>query len=168
LPGLFQANPLQFYKCFISFAVADVPFPSKLYKDLVKSGASCWKFDESAVLGRGLWTNIDRAIRSYDKVIVVCSERSLQSPAVLREIERALQKEDDLKRQQRNNPSVDVDVLFPVRLDDYVFSSWEHERKADVVVKTIGDFRRRDAASYKRGLQQLLTGLNPHAWLSKH
>ena len=134
----------------------------------MKAGVTCWKFDESTVLGRSLWANIDCAIRSYDKAIVVCSERSLQSLAVLREIERALQKEDDLKRQQQNNPSVDVDVLFPVCLDDYVFSSWEHEWKADVVAKTIGDFRRRDAASYKRELQQLLTGLNPHAWLSKH
>jgi hypothetical protein len=37
---------------------------------------------------------IDTAIRHYDKLVVICSKHSLESPPVIREIERALQKED--------------------------------------------------------------------------
>ena len=35
--------------------------------------------------------------------------------------------------------SVDPDVLFPVRLDDFVLNEWDHPRQADVVAKVIGD-----------------------------
>ena len=80
---------------------------------------------------------IDTAIRHYDKLVVICSENSLQSPPVIREIERALQKED---RDHKN-------VLFPIRTDDYLFEAWEHPRKADVVSKVAGDFRRSELIS---------------------
>ena len=66
---------------------------------------------------------IDTAIRHYDKLVVICSENSLQSPPVIREIERALQKED---REHKN-------VLFPIRIDNYLFEAWDHPRKADYV-----------------------------------
>ena len=78
-----------------------------------------------------MWGEIDTAIRHYDKLVVICSQHSLESPPVIREIERALQKED---REHRN-------VLFPIRIDDYLFDEWDHPRKADVVSKVIGDFR---------------------------
>jgi hypothetical protein len=29
-------------------------------------------------------------------------------------------------------------VLFPVRIDDYLFEKWDHPRKADVVSKVVG------------------------------
>jgi hypothetical protein len=56
----------------------------------------------------------------------------IQSGPVLREIERPLQRED---RESKN-------VLFPIRIDDYLFDKWNHPRKAEVVAKVVGDFRR--------------------------
>jgi hypothetical protein len=83
-------------------------------------------------------------------LIAVCSEDSLTSPAVLREIERALQRED---REKKN-------VLFPIRIDDYVFEGWDHERKADVVKKVVGDFRNwKGPDSYAKALERLLRDL---------
>jgi hypothetical protein len=55
----------------------------------------------------------------------------IQSGPVLREIERALQRED---RDGKN-------VLLPMRIDDYLFDKWNPPRKADVVAKVVGDFR---------------------------
>ena len=78
---------------------------------------------------------IDRAVRLYDKLIVVCSEDSLKSNPVIREIERALQREDRLVAQGET-----PEVLFPIRLDDSIFD-WEHPRQADVVEKVVSDFR---------------------------
>ena len=158
LPSMVQDNPLQFYSCFISFGSKDAEFAEWLYQGLTERGVRCWKFDESAVMGRGVWANIDRAIHVYDKLIVVCSKDSLGRAPVLREIERALQKEDQLRGQGASDP----DVLFPIRLDSYVIDEWEHERKADVVTKVIGDFR--DPEQYEQELGRLIQALSPRAW----
>lgn len=166
LPSLFLSDPLQFYTCFISYGAEDAAFAARLYDDLTKARIRCWKFDESAVVGRSLWGNIDQAIHVYDKVIVICSENSLRRPAVQDEIERALQKEEQLRWKKRDLPMVDDDVLFPVRLDEYIFDSWQHERKPNVVKKVVGDFRdwRANRSKYQRELQRLIKALNPQSW----
>jgi hypothetical protein len=77
-----------------------------------------------------VWHEIDSTIKIYDKLIVVCSRASLHSGPVLREIERALTSEDFEKK----------NLLFPIRLDKFIFSEWQHEGKADLIAKVIGDF----------------------------
>ena len=109
------------------------------------------KFDQNAKWGEPVRGEIDTAIRHYDKLVVICSQHSLQSPAVIREIERALQKED---REHKN-------VLFPIRIDDYLFDEWNHPRKADVVSKVAGDFRGSDnLAIYAKAFPRFLDALN--------
>jgi hypothetical protein len=154
LPSLMQ-KPIQFYTCFISFTEADDDFSVRLYNDLQAGGVRCWRWKEDARWGRTLMGEIDKAVRIYDKLIVICSEKSLNAPAVLREIEHAVQKEDDLKRQGR-----DAEVLFPIRLDDYIFEKWDHPRKADATAKHVGDFRNwNDPATYKKALDRLIRDL---------
>jgi hypothetical protein len=166
LDGL-REHPEQFYSCFLSFAADDEPFPSKLYDDLKVAGVRCWKFERNAVPGRNSWDNISNAIRTHNKVIVICSRRSLQRPAVLREIERALQEEDRRSLRQATDPTVESDVLIPVRLDDYVLRGWEHARKADIVSKAITvNFNGWDTDPdiYKRELHRLMAALHPGRW----
>ncbi len=123
----------------------------------VNGGAeTCWKFDENAKWGEPVWGEIDTAIRHYDKLVVICSKDSLESPPVIREIERALQKED---REHKN-------VLFPVRIDDYLFDEWDHPRKADVVSKVIGDFSD-NLATYAKAFPRFLDALNRPQQASK-
>lgn len=169
LPSLLESQPIQFFSCFVSHGVPDEAFADRLYEDLREHGLRCWKYDEDALVGRGVWANIDRAIVLHDKAIVICSESSLQRPGVQREIERALQREDERLRQKAATPDVqiDTDVLVPVRLDDYVLTGWEHPRKADVAAKHIGDFRGwdTDEKSYQRAMQQLLRALDPRSKL---
>lgn len=140
--------PLQFYSCFVSYSTRDEFFAKRLYYDLLARDIRCWLFDEDAKWGEKVWSEIDRSINLHDKTIVVCSANSLQSEPVLREIERALQREDREKR----------GVLFPVRIDDYIFTTWEHPRKADVTSKVVGDFR--DSAQYEKSLQRLVDALD--------
>jgi hypothetical protein len=91
--------------------------------------------------------------------VVICSKNSLQSPPVIREIERALQKED---REHKN-------VLFPIRIDDYLFDEWDHPRKADVVSKVIGDFRgSENPATYSKAFPRFLDALNRPQQASKN
>lgn len=169
-------EPVQFYTCFISYASPNQAFAQRLYNDLQGKGVRCWYYPETAIMGRRVWEDIDRAIRVYDKLIVICSRASLTSPAVLREIEHALAREDAIARENAQKlrdaakgepPRLkDKDVLFPIRLDNYVFDGWEHQRKLDVTGRTIGDFVgwRRSARKYEASLGRLLHALDPKSW----
>ena len=149
---------IEFYSCFVSYSSKDADFAQRLYADLQAKDVRCWKFDENAKWGEPVWGEIDTAIRRYDKVVVICSKQSLQSPPVIREIERALQKED---REHKN-------VLFPIRIDDYLFDEWDHPRKADVVSKVAGDFRGvSDLANYSKAFPRFLDALNRPQQASK-
>ena len=149
---------LDSYSCFISYSSKDDEFAQRLYADLQTKNVRCYKFDRDAKWGEPVWGEIDTAIRHYDKLVVICSKDSLQSPAVIREIERALQKED---REHKN-------VLFPVRIDDYLFDEWDHPRKADVVRVVAGDFRGwEDHAKYSKAFPRFLDALNRPQQASK-
>ena len=158
LPALVDAEPLKFYSTFISHGERDKAFAQRLYQDLTEHGVKSWLYEKSAVMGRGVWANIDQAIGVYDKLIVVCSEDSLQRRPVIREIERAIQKEDDLTKQGAK----DTDILFPIRLDNHVLDGWEHPHKADVRAKNIGDFT--DPAQYNKRLDELIDALDPRSF----
>jgi hypothetical protein len=141
----------EFYSCFISHSTGEEDFACRMYKDLKGRDVQCCRFPEDAKWGEPVWGEIDRATKVCDKVVVLCSEQSLQSGPVLREIERALQRED------RENKS----ILFPVRLDDFLFEKWEHPRKADVMSKVVGDFRGcEDQKVYDKALGRLVLALN--------
>jgi hypothetical protein len=101
---------IQYYSCFISYSHHDQSFCERLHADLQARGVRVWYFPEDATWGRPKWREIDRSIRIHDKLVVVCSEHSLQSGPVLREMERALQREDN----------EGTEVLFPIRIDDYI------------------------------------------------
>jgi TIR domain/Pentapeptide repeats (8 copies) len=176
LPGLMETDPLQFYKCFISYSTRDETFAEQLNQSLREAGVTTWKWNLDAVPGHDLRENIDRAIRNYDKMILVCSVNSLNSGPVEREIERALQKEDQLKaaKAERHKEAlsdgreplyVDTDVLVPITIDDTVFN-WPSHFAPDVRRRYIPDFigALSDSNKYQRELQRLVHALNPRAW----
>lgn len=146
-----RTGAIQFYSCFISYSTEDNAFATRLHNDLQAAGIRCWKWDHDARTGNSLWSEIDRAIRIHDKLVLIASASSLKSPQVNREIERAIRQED-----QRG-----TDILFPVRLDDYVLSEWKHERRDDVVKKVIADARGWDenATIYNRVRDRLVKDL---------
>jgi len=140
---------IAFDSCFISFTEADDAFSRRLYSDLQVAGVCCWRWKEDARWGATLMREVDDAVRRYDKLIVICSAESLKAEGVMREIERALQREHRENRE----------VLFPIRIDDAVFS-WKHALQADVVRKHIGDFRDwRNPAAYNQAMDRLIQSL---------
>jgi uncharacterized protein YjbI with pentapeptide repeats len=148
-------DPSQFHSCFISYSVTDQSFCDKVYEELRTNHLRVWRFAEDATWGKPIWREIDIGITTYDRVIVICSKNSLQSGPVLREIERALQRED---REGKN-------VLFPIRIDNYLFDEWNHPLKGDVVAKVVGDFIGwdQDAKKQKTAFERLLKGLRAEA-----
>ena len=114
-----------------------------------------WRWREDAKWGAPIEKNIDQAVRIYDKLIVICSEASLKAPAVIDEIDRALQKEHALMKEGKT-----PEVLFPITIDDYIFDEWEHYLKPRIMAKTVGDFRSwEDPKKYDAALERLIAAL---------
>jgi len=155
-------KPIRFYTCFISYNTADEEFASRLHNDFQEAGIRCWKWNEDARTGKSMWGEIDHAIRKFNKLVLIASESSLKSPYVGDEIERALQKERNLMvRKHKGEYDGETDVLFPVRIDDYIFDGWEHERKPDVTKKVIADACgwNRDNDKYQKMRDKLIADL---------
>ena len=155
LPSLL-GQTIQFYSCFISHSTKDVRFCERLHADLQAKKVRTWYFPDDARWGQPVWGEIDHSIKVYDKLVVALSKHSLTSGPVLREIERALQREDDELR--AGHPK---HVLFPITLDRFVFDEWQHPRKADVLSKVVGIFQgwNRSDDKYKKAFDQLLRSL---------
>lgn len=96
--------------CFISHASGDGDFSERLYGDLQANDIVCWHYTHDMRGGREWEDQISDAIKSYRKLIIVCSRRSIYRPNVVSEILRAIDEERRTGEQK----------LFPIRLDDHI------------------------------------------------
>ena len=103
--------------CFISCAAADLALAQALQRDLRAQGVRCWLFPDNArgnALVDRLSTSdqeeVERWVRDYDKMVVVCSQAALDSETVRNDITGAKE------RQQ----SEDRWLLFLAAADDAV------------------------------------------------
>jgi hypothetical protein len=108
LPSLLN-EPYQFYSCFISYSSIDEAFCRRLHGRLQDAGLRVWFAPHDIQGGKKIHEQIDQAIRVYDKLLLVLSPHSMQSPWVEFEIRHARKRE--VAEQRR--------LLFPVRLVDY-------------------------------------------------
>ena len=112
--GVQQA--IQFYSCFISYSTRDEEFARQLYSRMRDEKLRVWFAPEDIKGGEKLYEQIERAIQVHDRLLIVLSERSLQSKWVMTEIRRA--RKVELKENRRK--------LFPIRLVDYeTLQAWE-------------------------------------------
>jgi hypothetical protein len=114
LIGVQQA--IQFYSCFISYSTRDEEFARRLYSRMRDEKLRVWFAPEDVKGGEKLYEQIERAIQVHDRLLIVLSEKSLQSKWVMTEIRRA--RKVELKESRRK--------LFPIRLVDYeTLQAWE-------------------------------------------
>jgi hypothetical protein len=115
LPSLL-GETVQFFSCFMSYSSADEAFCSRLHGRLQEAGLRVWFAPHDIQGGQKLHEQIDHAIRVYDKLLLVLSPHSMQSPWVEFEIRHARKRE--VAEQRR--------LLFPLRLVDYeAIKAWE-------------------------------------------
>jgi uncharacterized protein YjbI with pentapeptide repeats len=122
---------IEYYSCFLSYSSQDDEFARRLHADLQARKIKTWFAPEDLKIGDRFRLRIDESIRFHDKLILVLSRNSIDSPWVRREVEAALEREDREKK----------DILFPIRLDDSIFESdepWAAELRRS---RHIGDFR---------------------------
>ncbi len=97
---------LEYFSVFISYSIHDQAFADRLYADLQARGVRCWFAPHDIQGGRKLHEQIDEAIRVYDKLLLILSDASMNSPWVRTEIANARAREEQQKRQ----------MLFPITL----------------------------------------------------
>lgn len=126
-----------FYSCFISYSHDDNVFANKLYEKLQKRGVRCWLDEHQLLPGDDIYDEIDRGIKMWEKILLCCSEASLQgSPWVDREIDKALQKEEELWHQHGRK----ILSLIPLNLDDYMFK-WNSGKASMLKSRVAADFK---------------------------
>jgi len=106
-----------FRSCFISHASSDAAFVKRLHADLEASGVGCWYAPRDLKGGRTLAGQIDAAISSHERLLLVLSEASMLSNWVKTELLRARVLEAD--RGSR--------IVFPISLVPFsTLQSWTH------------------------------------------
>jgi hypothetical protein len=144
-----NAQAVVLSSCFISYSSKDDGFATELHSKLQAQHVRCWKDSEDLKIGDKFQDEIERAIRNHDKLLLVLSEKSINSSWVEWEVRRALKKEQDKG----------TTVLFPVRLDDAVMET-PYAWAAEVRKRHIGDFRKwNDHDSFQKSLDRLLRDL---------
>lgn len=135
LPSLLSDGAIQFYSCFISYSHADRSFARRLHDTLQGRGIRCWLDEKQLLAGDDVYDEVDRGIRLWDKVLLCCSENSLTSWWVHKEIAKALEKEQTLIKVR----SEKVLALIPLNLDGHLFK-WEDGKASMVRERFAPDF----------------------------
>ena len=158
-------SPDQFYTCFISYCSKDKVFTERLQADLRGRGVRCWEFPADARGGRwiaeattgdelGNWIaeDVDRGIRYYDKLVVVCSGDSLATERVRDEIVHGIRKQEESGRW----------LFFPVAISDAPYDRRNrHVRGLRLGRHVMLDFRGwGNSQEYNAALDTLLHDLN--------
>ena len=87
IPEFFQN---QYCYCFVCYGVPDKEFAERLVDDLRKFGVPCWLYSMDYTSGEWTWREITQKRREADKMIVLCSAKSLIRGDVLKEIEEQI------------------------------------------------------------------------------
>jgi hypothetical protein len=147
-----------FFSCFISFSFLDEQFATALFERLQRARVRVWYAPEEMKAGRKMHEQIERAIGTHDKLLLILSDHSIKSDWVKLEILRARKRE--LTEGCR--------VLFPVRIIGMdKLSSWNlldpdsgRNLAEEVRQYFIPDFSNwNDPQLFERGFMRLLRDL---------
>jgi hypothetical protein len=100
---------IKYHSCFISYGEPDKEFAEELAKILKEKGVSAWIYSMDYTVGDRTWKEITSRRREADKMIIICSMKSLIRDGVKKEIEEQIDE----------NP----DKIIPISLDN----DWKHE-----------------------------------------
>ena len=98
---------------FISYGGADETIAKSINNELKSKGVKTWFFPDDNIPGVKLHKTMYDGINEYDKILLLCSQDSLNRPGVLNEVEEVFTREAKSGGQA---------ILIPIALDDYIFS----------------------------------------------
>ncbi len=143
-------NPVNFCTSFIFCTSKDRAVAQELCDDLKDRGVRCWLSSVDMGTDSPTEDQIDRAVREYEKVMILCSADALDNEVLRGEITRAIQ------RQEREGRW----IYYPLAVDDAVY-----ERQTRFVRQlrqhVLFDFRnRQEPQTYSQALDRLVQELN--------
>ncbi len=152
----FYNSALRIFPAFLSHSWADKEFVRKLYEALTDKGVTTWLDEKKMKPGDNIHDSIAEGIKYYDKVILVCSENSLNSWWVEKELEKVYEKERTMQKERGKK----FRLVIPIRIDDHIFNS-ESGLFDTLRNSIIGDFCKwRDESEFEKAMKELITALN--------
>lgn len=135
--GAMTATPIEFYSCFISYSHADKAFARRLHDALQGRGIRCWLDEKQILPGDLIHRAVDEGIRLWDKVLLCCSENSLTSWWVDKEMQKALMKEEKLWKERGK----EVLAIIPLSLDGKLFDpQWQDWKQQHLTTRMAANF----------------------------
>jgi hypothetical protein len=149
---------IEFFSLFISHSTKDHEFAERLHADLQANGVRCWYAPHDMQSGEKLHEQIEGAIQSHDRLLLLLSPDSMASNWVKTEIRKARKREIAEKRR----------VLYPICLRPFeTVRRWEcffadegidlAEEIREYYIPDFSNWRDRDA--YKAAFDRLLRDL---------
>jgi TIR domain/Pentapeptide repeats (8 copies) len=127
----------RYHSCFISYSRKDLMFAQMLQERLESRGIRCWRDHHELLPGQDIEAGLRAGVENWDKLLLCCSEASLTSLWVDREISYAFQKERAPNRTMNSRST----VVLPVDLDGYMLSAkWKSEHRAEILKRLAADF----------------------------
>ena len=142
---------------FISYGQPDDAFARRLYESLIGRQITVFYFPETARWGERISDEVHDQLNHHDRVILICSEDSLNRPGVLNEIHETLDREAH---------DGGANYLLPIALDDYLSDpgGWERlqpKLTRRIRARIVGDFRHWQSSTtdYDKALNRLIDAL---------
>ena len=153
----FTGKAIKFYSYFISYSHKDKAFARRLHDGLQGEGIRCWLDEKQLLPGDDIYTQVDRGIRLWDKVLLCASEASLTSWWVENEIDTAFDKEQKLFKERGERHL----AVIPLNLDGFIFDGWKNGRKTVVTSRLAADFTNweSDNAKFEEQFELLVKAL---------
>ena len=139
-------DPQMYEPCFIRSDPDDLAFAQRVWADLQHEGVRCWCGPDTLAAGEGA----RQALRHRARMILILSERAIESDWVEEEVTRMLEDEQRCRRK----------ALVPIRIDDAWTSCtepWAARIHNNHPVRDFSDWR--DRIAYKGALGRLLVDL---------
>jgi hypothetical protein len=151
-------KPFQFYSCFISYSHNDKAFARRIEDYLQNHGIRCWLDEKKLIPGDDMNVEIDSAIRQWDKVLLCCSQSSLNSWWVDKEMRKALKKEESIYKERGHQ----VLVIIPLNIDNSMFDPvWNDWKKQHLTDRMAADFTEweKDCAKFEEQIERVIHAL---------
>ena len=141
----------KYYNCFISYGQPDQKFAERVKKDLEQLGVVCWFYPHDYTPGEKVWNEIKEKMRQAEKVLVICSAKSLIREGFLKEIEEQY--------------DMGADKIIPISLDNlwkekgFQVKRGNIDLKQSLLERNYAEFSYRPGPKYSEALKMLLSAL---------
>jgi hypothetical protein len=156
---LSEKNDTNFESVFLSYSMHDQSFADFLYTQLRLAGVSVWYAPRNIEGGKTIIEQVKSAIHTYDRVILILSDHSLNSGWVSSELRLAYEREhaalnrvlfpiritrfEDLKKWTLHDADTGIDLAHYIRsyfIPD--FSDWQDEKINAEVKRLVAALRK--------------------------